>query len=274
LEKITPTHVIIGSTVLAVIVVIFIVTASSGEKQHTRQAEPTQQPVVATNPDQTTPVVVPPNGQMPQVVPPAPDSVEGGTKLNGLPVIVQNSPDKSATTPSAANAPQQPVAPRPGAANSVPVAQVPPFIPKQHTRMTSEELQKETKELRAALLNSLKESKLPSTLVDVFIDPMTKVATINYNIPNMRGPSETKMGLLYSGFFFIWQSQKADSTLRSFTIRGYAYPISAHEPPSLALQADVSPQQADEASEAGDYKTVAGCMSKVWWRGDLESAPL
>jgi hypothetical protein len=79
--------------------------------------------------------------------------------------------------------------------------------------------------------------------------------------------------LLYTGFHLIWAADKTNSGLRAYVLRGSAY-MEGSKVPSLALQADVSPQQADAAREAGDYKTVAKYLSGVWWRGDIDAAPL
>lgn len=283
LEKITPMQVIIGSTVLAVVAVICIFSFSKPRStDHVQRARTDQSSTNNTTSDSASgdqvTTVTPPDAQSPQIIAPPPDTIEG-TKIPGLPIIVKNGSNKQQTMPQTdTNNVQQPAPARAGAAGSAPssVVQVPPFDPRPRSRLSAEELDKETNQLRAALVRSLKESKLPSTLIDVRIDPRSKEVSIDYNVPHMQGPVETKQGLLYTGFYLIWEADKSDSTLRKYMLRGYAYPSSPSEgeAPTLALQADVTPQQADQASEAGDYKSVAKCMSNVWWRGDLDQAQL
>ncbi|HEY3377468.1 MAG TPA: tetratricopeptide repeat protein [Armatimonadota bacterium] len=278
LAKLTPTHVVISATVLAVIAMLVIVLVTAPKTNTPLQ--PGTTPVATANPTgtPTAPVLPPAPGvttpgstpSSPQVIPPAPDTVEGGTTVPGLPhIVVQpSSGDKTATekmrppTPSSTNA------------NAPTMTQVPPFEPPSRARLSADDLEKQTTQLQSALQAWLKASKLPSTLNSVTIDPRTSVVTIYYAIPLMKGPTETKQGLLYTGFNLVWTADNTNARLKSFVLRGYAFPSDGAREPTLSLLADITPQQADEARSAGDYRAVAKYLSNAWWRGDLDPASL
>lgn len=280
LEKITPTHVIILFFGLAVIVVaIILLLPSSGNKSKKSSppssARQTEQPSmrVIGQPQQSGDAAT---GTGQSVTPPAADGVEngGGTSIPGLGIMVQPGDNGAGKATAGGTTTQRSTTP--SSKTTTPpasTAQVPPFDPPAKGRMSSADLGNMTAELRGALEDALKSSKLLSTLDDVTIDPRTSTVTLEYTIPHMETAMDTKQGLLYTGFHLIWAADKANGTLRAYVLRGSAYQEGS-KVPSLALQADVSPQQADAARDAGDYKTVAKYLSGIWWRGDLDAAPL
>ena len=272
LEKITPTHIIVGTVIVALITMFTIWIATAPRQANAPVTQQAGTPSTTADAPSSNPSLTPPTAQNPQVTPPAGDAVENpgsGQKLPGLPVIVQPG-DNGNTKPAEKTGKVS--APTPGDNKSTTVAKVPPFEP-QTQHMSSETLAKETQQLRSALEGALKSSKLQSTLNEVQLDPRDKLVTILYTIPHMSGAVETKQGLLFTGFGLIWAASGVDRSFRGYVLRGYAFEGDAKEP-SLAMQADISPQQADAAREAGDYSAVAKCLSKVWWRNDLENAAL
>lgn len=265
--KITPTHVIIAFSVVAAVVVLLILNPIFQQQKH----QTTNTSTNSSANDQGDGVVPAPDGltppaQAPQVVPPGPNGAE---KIPGLPLIITpNSKDKPADKGG------QGVSRPPANASPNNVVSVPAFEPPGKSRIGVEELEKMTAQLRGALEEAARASKLKdATLDDVAIDPRSTEVTITYSIPHMLGPTETKQGLLYMGFHLIWAADKVDARLKSFALHGFAYPVNG-KAPSLALQADVSTQQADEARSAGDYPAVARYLSNAWWRDDLEPAAL
>jgi hypothetical protein len=270
LEKISPVHVIIAFTVLAV-VAFFILMGVPMHSRHRTSAhnQPTTTmptPVSSTVTSGTTDTQ-PPVG----ATPPAPDMTEtgGAMKIPGIPATV---------TPNGAAKPSAPNASGTGSTDAKPgagaVQQVPPFEPQSRPTMTAEDLQNKTARLKSDLQAMLKSSKLPSTLDDVTIDPYTYAATISYTIPPLEGGlAEMKQGLLYTGFNLIWTAEKTDSSIHSYLLRGYTN-VTEGEESKLALRAEISPEQADQARDAGDYRAVEKYMTNVWWRGDLDAVQL
>ena len=120
---------------------------------------------------------------------------------------------------------------------------------------------------------SIKESKLSFTLDKLMIDPRTGAITVDYTVPNVGGPTQTKQGLLYAGYRLIWAAMSVNPTTQYYTLHGYAYPAGSRQV-SLALFADVTADKADAARGASDYTTVASYLSYPWWRPDLAGAPL
>lgn len=266
-DRITPTHVVITFAILALIAALSILGWSSRGLNAKKPGTSVITPSISNGTDTST------NKPPVQVTPPAPDNVEAGNGHNdatapwlGVPPV-----DKT-TTPGTGNAGQTGRT-TPATPGTVGVPQVPPFEPPAHNKMTAEEYEKETQALKTALDNTLKKSQLPSLLVNVSIDPRSNAVTIYYMVPLLKTATETKQGLLFSGFQLIWAADQVDPRIRSYTLRGYAYPEPGKEP-TLALLADITPQQANDARDAGDYKAVAKFLSNTWWRNDLDTASL
>ena len=149
---------------------------------------------------------------------------------------------------------------------------MPPFQPSLATApLAPGDIERLTETLKPALERALKASKLPSMLDDVTIDPRSGGVTITYTIPRMAGPTETKEGLIYTGFQLIWAATTEDEDLRSFTLRGFAYPP-ADRRAAVAMIADVTAADAAEARNASDYLTVQRYLDHCWWRTDLVAA--
>jgi len=218
----------------------------------------------------------------PQVSPPSPDAVENGDgqpkAVAGLPGVVVNpnpgnlaAPPKPAAgdTPAAGN----PRAQNNDASSATASPQVPPLSPLTAAGSPADRTELQTLLLKMTLERAVVSSKLPSELNSVTLDPRTNAVTIKFTIPRMKTATETKQGLLYTGFHLIWTAAEQNEALTGFTLQGNAY-TGAEENPSLALVADVTTGQAESARAAADYKTVRQDLTKPWWRTDLAGATL
>ena len=252
LYKITPTQVIITSTVLAVLVMIAILLMFN------------DRPSMAKKPTGTTPMITTVQPQVTNVTPPT----DPGKTL----VI---SPETPTPTPLLNNTTPTPVPPSPtDKADPNVVHVIPPFQPQAKQHMTAEQLEQATTQIRTAMENHLKNLKLQTALREVSLNPATNVLTIKYEVPLMKGPAETKEGLLYSGFELIWVVDNHPViNITRYSLSGYGH-LAQGQPAKLALYADVSPQQATDARNAADYATVAKAMSNVWWHDDIANADL
>jgi tetratricopeptide (TPR) repeat protein len=274
LSKLSPMHVIVAFVVIGICAALLLLfLLARGDK---KAAPGMKNGATATrNIPMPTPDANAAPGQAPQVTPPADGTGNDGGNIDGLPGLrAQSKGDNPANATGSGTA----ASPTPAAADSnaggAAPQPVPPFEPQPKDHMTADELSKATQDLQTALTAALKSSKLTeSTLDDVSIDPRSRVVSLSYTIPHMQGPTETKQGLLYTGFKLIWAADKSNNAWKAYVLHGNAY-SGTRSVTVLALVANVSPQQADEARDAGDYQTVAKKMSDVWWCGDLENAAL
>jgi len=213
----------------------------------------------------------------PQVTQPPPDAVEspdGLKPIPGLPgIYVRQGPGNLAApvTPKPVTNDTPSVTPKP--ANDTPPdsTEVPPINPLAAGNASADTIELQTKLLKMALDGSVASSKLPSKVDAVTIDPRTNGLTLKYSVPRMETATATKQGLLYTGFHLVWTAAEQNKSFTSFTLIGNAY-SDADRANSLALMADITPQQADAARSASDYKTVLQFLTKPWWRSDLEDA--
>lgn len=261
LARLQPIHVVLGCTVLAMLGVLLVfMLARPG-----RRTEPLPEGTPPTTAPPTTPA---PTSQTPpdtRITPPPPGLVEIGQGPN--PLHVQLDPPRT-TPPETPTPTPTPVTPPP-----VISPQIPPYAPR-NTAYAAENPDPPTitvTALKAALQQFIQTKRMAVTLEGVSIDPRKGAVTFDYSIPPMETLTETKRGLLYAGFQFIWQAQTQDKGLRHFTLHGSADDTKAS---TLALAADVSEAQAQSAYTARDYPTVAQYLTDPWWRADLVSAPL
>jgi hypothetical protein len=151
---------------------------------------------------------------------------------------------------------------------------IPPLIPPAKPRMSAAQLEQLTEKIQTAMNEQLKTLRLQTVLRGISLNPATDVLTISYEVPLLKGPAETKEGLLYSGFELIWVADNnAAGNIVRYSLSGYGH-LAPGQPAKLALNADVSPQQASEARSVADYAAVAKEMSNVWWHDDIASAEL
>ncbi|MHB0937159.1 MAG: tetratricopeptide repeat protein [Armatimonadota bacterium] len=219
----------------------------------------------------------------PQVSPPPPDAVEGPNGLKPIPglpgIYVKQGGNLAAPSnpkPAANDAGSDNPKPPTDDAGSPPT-EVPPLSPLSADSANADTIELQTKLLKMTLDGTVASSKLPSKVDTVTIDPRTNALTIRYTVPRMETPGATKQGLLYTGFHLVWaaaeQAAGQRKSFSGFTLIGNAY-SDTERANSLALMADVTPQQADAARNAAEYKTVLQFLTKPWWRSDLEEAEM
>ena len=259
LYKITPTQVIIASTVLAVIVMITILLVFKDS------------PAPPKKPKETPATVAPVTPNPPAIV---------NTDQTEIPperlIIPAENPGMSSKIPAATPPMPTPTpvqTPTTKDNNTTP-ATIPPFNPRETTRMNAEQLDQMMAKIRAAMDERLKTLKLQTALRDLRLNPATNVLTIEYEVPLLKGPAQTKEGLLYAGFELIWVADDLpENNIVRFSLFGYGH-LAPGQPAKLVLSADVSPLQATDARNAPDYATVAKDMSNVWWHDDIAGADL
>ncbi len=282
LARIQPTHVVIATTILSVCVMLFFVLADRRHRTALPAPDTYAQPSGRTavepgDAENATGTAVATTTPAMQVTPPPADVTENGG-IPGLPGIIvrpgRPTDDGKSSTPPPATANTNTTLP----ANADPPSgtQVPPFQPSASSEaQEAEQIDHKTRVLRVLLENKLATSKLPAaTLQGLQIDPRFNTLTIEYTIPRMKSPTETKQGLLYTGLHLIWEAIEQNKSLTLFTLRGYAFPSADASVVSLAMAADVTPEQAKYARSATDYRTVVGFLSKPWWRADIDRVPL
>lgn len=290
LQQVQPVHLVLGCTGLAIVGVLLCMLAPaltphrSPDTDRSVPVAPAPAPTQAPSADAIAPSAgnppVSPGGQAPSITPPAPDAVEGGGKtIPGLTGIVvtpkASTPESPAPAPTPTPAPAQRTSTNgvasadtavPPLTHEVLPYQVPP------TLSSSGSDDQRTAMIRAALEHTAKDPKMPFTLDQLSIDPRGHIQ-VEYSVPNVGGVSETKRGLIYAGYRLIWAAMPLSPDTQSFTLRGKAY-FDGQLQPSLALTADVTPAQAEQARGANDYGTAASYLSNPWWRQDLSTAPL
>ncbi|MHB9024632.1 MAG: tetratricopeptide repeat protein [Armatimonadota bacterium] len=267
LLQVQPIHIVVTFTVLAaalaVVLLIKLQGASSSASGPTRPTPAT--PSAATAPATTGPASTPPA----RVTAPPPDKVESGNNDRGLAsfgITVQPSGGENTSSSS-------PPTPAPVSTGPPVVREVPPLTPPgAQSAISSESVAAQTDELKAALDQQIRELPLRvSTVKSVTIDPRSGNAMIDYIIPRMAGPTETKQGLLYIGVNLVWTAMEKNTVLRSFTLRGFA-PSPPNYPPTLAFIADLTPAQAQAVRSTSDYAVVQSFLTNPWWRSDLTNA--
>jgi len=278
--RLQPTHVVIACSVFTMLVVAVLLWNSTFARHSEAGPSPKHYPLTATVPATTAPlttdtapgdvnnagsaVVAPPVASS-RVNPPPPDAVEGGEHIDGLPGLVvkhQDPTPKPSPTPAPTNG-----------AFGEGTTNLPPYTPATVNPLTAEEVVKETQQLQAAMERMLKDKHMPFQLNEVVVDPRTGNVTVDYTIPRTAALVETRKALLYAGFHLVWTATAQKNSPRSYTLRGFAYGSVGNDP-SLAMVADVTPQQADAARTAVDYRTVSGYLTDPWWRADLTAVPL
>lgn len=258
LQKITPTHVIISSVVIAMLAVVVILMADGNINESAKAARPSNEVTVPAAEEPKVPRIVP-------VTRPNSDGSIPGLGVKIVPNENEKTTNTGTDTPASGN-------------NNTAVedndTRVPPFPLNGKHSMTGAQLQKLTDDLNSKLLVALKNAKLSSIVLrNIEIDPRTMVLTLEYEIPTMKTNTETKQALLYAAFYLVWEAQDANRDLHAFNVNGFAHPSGApKEPLSKALLADIVPQQANDARAAGSYKEVVKYLSNSWWRDDLVDA--
>jgi hypothetical protein len=278
LAHIQPIHMVIACTIIAMAVGLLLMLGAGHEArsnagaptqpivQPAHGAEPAPVAPTGTEPATGSAVVADPQvpDATPRVSPPAPDKVEsGGTRIPGLPgLIIMRDNGKT----SIKKDPNPPALTNP---NTAP--EIPPY-PVSDGPLSADEVARHTQRMQAAMQLRLKE-KAPYAVLRTFtLDPRTATATIDYTIPRTQSTLTAKQALLYIGFNLVWAGLDASRSVKTFTLRGYAY--GAGTEPTLAFIADVLPQQADTARGAGDYRSIAGYLGQPWWRADLAPVAL
>ncbi len=294
LRQLQPVHIVIASTILVVLISIPVVMSQHAPPARSARprafrvrpdAPPDPTAAVPSHAANTAvalaPVANSETAAPPAAAPPPADAVESGglRPVPGLPgVAVRIGPSATSNTaPPAATA--APTAPSPADAGvrtpaTVAPPQVPPLNPLDTGVATpADEIKMQELLLKMTLDTMLAKSRLPSTLDDLTIDPRDNTLTLQYVIPTMADATAVKRGLLYSGFNLIWAALEQNTSLTRVVLRGYAG-NGPDRDPSLALIADVAPDQARAARTAQDYRTVHTYLSNTWWRADLKDAAL
>lgn len=274
LAKIQPAYMVVGTTVLAMclmLIVVLVINKKPQPQHEARQqvATPNSDPVDAAT--TATAVVMAPT---PQVVPPPPDKVEGGDTragITGLPgiTVAQPPPPKPANP-----VPDQPPNLTRTSDAAPPINQVAPFQPSTaDNAIGTEDIEVRTTLLQHELERNLRNSPLPATLSSLNLDPRTDILTLEFTLARMPGPKETKQGLLYTAFHLVWSAADKDKRLTRFTLRGNAF-ATADGLPSLALITDITREQAATARTYNDYTAVLTCLTDPRWRRDLLNVAL
>lgn len=263
LARIQPVHVVILFAVLAMIGVLIVILASGHHAAADTQKPP---PRKATTPiaenDGNSAVVMPPT--QPSVSTPQPDAVESGPNATTPSTPIRPTP----TANPPVTQPPTPTGTSPATGNIPLPSTISPPAPAANPSLTSESLEKQTQQLKALLDSVAKGGKLQYTVNGVEIDPRTGVVRIDYTIPRMENPAETKKGLLYAGFQLIWATLRQSTEQRTFALRGSAC-VGVTRTVTTALVADVTWQQMENAHSAGDYKAIQQYLTNPWWRDDL-----
>ncbi|HOS42491.1 MAG TPA: tetratricopeptide repeat protein [Armatimonadota bacterium] len=257
LARLQPIHVVIAFAVLAMLGMGIVMIAGAG-----RSAAPPPRPTPpATETSETGSAVVMPPSTNPPVMTPPPDRVEANEETEPAP---RPRPAPTPTPPATT-----PVTP-PGAITP-PATEMaaPPAAP----ALSSEALEQQTQQLKTVLDAVSTTAKLQITVTAVLLDPRTGDLRIDYTIPRMVNPAETKKGLLYAGFQLIWASLRVSTHPRTFTLRGSAY-LADNRAVTTALLADVTWQQMEGARSVTDYTTIQRYLTNPWWRDDLTDVAL
>jgi hypothetical protein len=269
LARLQPVHVVIAFAVLAM-AAVSVVLIAGGSRPAAQPADHPAAPV--TEEHAASSAVVMPSSTNPPVVTPPPDRVEANETPRPP---VQATPRPTTTRPAATTQPATthatPLPVSPGAITppASETAPTPPAVP----ALSSEALEKQTQQLKTVLDSVSKTAKLQITVNTVLLDPRTGDLRIDYTIPRMVNPAETKKGLLYAGFQLIWASLRVSTNPRTFTLRGSAY-LADNRAVTTALLTDVTWQQMEAARHVTDYTTIQQHLTNPWWRDDLANVAL
>ena len=289
LARVQPTHVVIGSVVLAVVLAVGLVVVyppgrgikTAGSEQAAREPRAESRlPADNANTSASAVVAAPTTGAV--VTPPPADAVESGPRaIPGLPGIIvvphsaqtpaRSETDRAATGETPATPPRGSEQP-PTGATTPDSAEVAPFSPLT-AGSRNDEIDLQAIVLKSALDRTLENAKFPAKVEEVIIDPRTNALTMKFSIPNTATPRETKRGLLYIGFNLVWTAIDSNKSFTRYTLHGYASTGPAQDA-SKALVADITQQQAASARSASDYKAITQYLTDPWWRADLADVSL
>jgi tetratricopeptide (TPR) repeat protein len=270
--KLQPAHVALGAAGLMMLGVV-VVLAINALGPRLPKTSPIAVP--GDSPGVTTPVVSPtapgasgdPKAADPQIVPPRPDLVEiGGART---PKITAPPDDR------------RPVTRDPGTGMAPPVPTVDPGGPKKkpYKIEADPEDAAHARTLHDSLQAVLDGSKLPgATLRAVKVeadkdDPARTSIAVEFLVPPMNTPRDTKQGLLYAGFELVWAAQRHERNAAAFSLRGFAR-LTPDAEPVLAFLADINAAQATKARAAKNYATAIQYLDYPWWHRDIADAPV
>ena len=273
-----PVHLVLGCTVLAIAVMMILMLRPDAHHQSPSSSPAPSHSFTSGGADNSGEHASSQGGQSPTITPPPADTVEGGGKADpGLTGMVTKPKDNAPETPNPAPtltpAPEQAAAPN-GAEPAVPPLphEVSPYqVPSTLSPQGSDD--QHTVSIKTAMERIAKDPKMPFAVDQLLLDPRNGNILVEYSVPNVGGVSETKKGLIYAGFRLIWAAMPLSPETHVYTLRGKAY-SDGQKQLSLALTADVTPTQAEQAQSAADYATAASYLNNPLWRPDLANAPL
>ena len=273
--KFTPTSIIIAAVALAVIAVIFILLWPSTNSSHTVP------PVGGTKPEiiREAPIgsqendndkglitILPPQNAEPNTQIPTQSLPDGVTRI--APGI--NAIDTSRFNTNATQ--QQQNAGKNG--NTETSVEKPPFIVDANSYLSEAEITKLTSDVRNATEKIAQNPHFNFTINELSIDPRTVSATFRFTTPSFNTASENKQALLFSAFNLIWEADNV-SARKIKTYHFYGYTDNATGQNTLAVAATVNQQQAyASTNHGGSYSILLKYMSDIWWRPDLQNAPI
>lgn len=256
--KLQPIHVVIFISVLTMITVFIILAL-----RHNAETRDTKTPNAPSSQYPANPgnnVRVAP-GQYTSVTmsPPSSDIVEIGATPNKLGLSSKapgSATIKAPTTGLVTPVPKTPIEPPKPPLNVVPPAAVPGGGDSPGKRVTA---------IRGAL-NTLgaQGSFLPQVVIKrVGYDNNNDKAEIDFTIPDMGGPLETKRGLLYAATHIATTALLGDTLTDSVLVRGYT------SDGTKAFLGEVNREESDAARTANTYEELEATVHLPWWREDL-----
>ena len=138
-----------------------------------------------------------------------------------------------------------------------------------------DEINKLQPEIRQALTQVSQNEKFAFTLNEAYIDPRDGTLLISYTIPDgLNSPTEKKQGLILAAYYLVWQADvTSGQKIKRYKLTGSATDSLGSR--GTAFIADMAAEQVKTSrTNSSNFNSLLKYISSPWWRADLKDAPV